>query len=125
MKKNWFENFAFCSKIIFQFFAIETSIFSKYKNYDDMMIKSEKISIKEYTGFIIQHLKPKHVITRIFHVFSHENSVKVINSLYTFFVITFCNYHYKQKVVKLIESREKFRVKTCFVRHDWIMKRVY
>ena len=40
------------------------------------------------------------------YVFLHENSVKVINSLYTFFdVITFFNYHYKQKVVKLI-SRE-------------------
>ena len=84
----------------------------------------------EYTDFIIQYLKPKHVITRIFHVFLHENSVKVINSLYTFFdVITFCNYRYKQNSVKLlskgIESRENFRVKTCFVCRDWIMKRKY
>ena len=50
--------------------------------------------------FLIQYLKPKDVITRIFHIFLHGNSVKVINSLYTFFdVITFCNYHDKQKVV--------------------------
>ena len=61
---------------------------------------------KQYTGFIIQYLKPKHVTTRNFHVFLHENSVKVINSLYTFFgVFTLCNHHCKQKVVKLI-SRE-------------------
>ena len=60
----------------------------------------------QYTSFIIQYLKPKHENTQIFHVFLHENSVKVINSLYTFFDgITFYNYHYKQKVVKLI-SRE-------------------
>ena len=41
--------------------------------------------LQENTGFIIQYLKPKHVITRIFHVFLHENSVKIIKSLYTFF----------------------------------------
>ena len=69
------------------------------------IVDQEFIENQEYTGFIIQYLKPKAVITRIFHVFLHENSVKVINSFYTFFdVITFCNYHYKQKVVKLISS---------------------
>ena len=38
----------------------------------------------QYTGFMIQYLKPKHVITGICHVFLHENSVKVNNSLYRF-----------------------------------------
>ena len=55
----------------------------------------------QYTSFIIQYLKPKHLITRIFHVFLHENSVKVISSLYTFFdVITFC-----KNFVKLISRK--------------------
>ena len=68
---------------------------------------------RKHTGFIIQYLKPEHVITRNFHVFLHENSVKVINSLYTFIyiiyiyihVLTFCNHHYKEKVVKLISRQ--------------------
>ena len=51
---------------------------------------------KQYTGFIIQYLKPKHVTTR--NVVLHENFGKVINSLYTFFdFIPFCNYLYKQR----------------------------
>ena len=63
--------------------------------------------MNEYTGFIVQYLKPKHVITRIFHVFLHEKipwkSLIVYNTFFD--VSTFCNYHYKQNVVKLI-SRE-------------------
>ena len=60
------------------------------------------------------------MITRILHVFLHETFVKVINSLYTLFdVITFCNLSLQAKGryinIKGIESREKYRVKTCFV----------
>ena len=85
-------------------------------SFIDVLLYHDVKKTSEYTDFIIQYLKPKHEITRIFHVFLHENSAKVINSLYTFFdVITFCNYRYKQNSVKLlskgIESRENFRVK--------------
>ena len=53
-------------------------------NYSDNRKKERFHNYHNY-----QYLKPKHVITRLFHAFLHENSVKAINSLHSLTLLRF------------------------------------